>query len=680
MTGLRSVMEVTKDALKAQQFGIQTISHNISNVDTEGYSRQTVVFQPKDSESYAGLLLGRGVETQQIRRITDQFIENQLIEKRSNLSSFSEMENNMQVLEGLFNENSESSISKQMSNFWNLWHDISNDPSSGPERSALYEQSVLLSEQFNTLDANMDQLEMDLNNAMRAGIERINLITEEIAELNGKIVGMEAGVQSANDLRDTRYRLVSELSEYVDVKTFEQNDGSLTVVSVRGIILVGSNSSYDLSLNATAVEWQSSGGNKIDITDYLTNGKLGAWLEMRDEVIEKYKLDLDSVTKEFVWAVNEQHSEGVGLKGFSSVTSTYAVDGNGLVLDTAAGLDYEDKIIDGAFNLYVYNNGAYDTTTTIAVDADVTTLDSLKTAIDGVTDITATITSGRLQITAGTGYTFAFSDDTSNALAALGINTFFTGATAGAIGVNDKIGSDKDYIAAAKVNNNVGPAVASSTNTGTGTIVTSGRYTGTTDATYTIEITTTGDEDGAGAAIFRWSDDGGATWTAGVTASAAPQLLNNGVSVTFMPGTYNQPIPDTFTIDVTANSTTYGAFASGDNSNARDIADLQYTSTAITQTTVDRIDGNTTQSVTSTFEEYYHGMVASIGTKSASISMSSEFNEVMVNKLSEIRDSVSAVSLDEEMINMIAFQYGYAAAAKLIGVADEMLQTLLNVK
>ncbi|MFC1822934.1 hypothetical protein ACFL9T_09530, partial [Thermodesulfobacteriota bacterium] len=169
MSGLRSVTEVAKDALKAQTFGIQTISHNISNVDTEGYSRQTVVFEPKDSESYAGLLLGRGVETKQILRITDQFIENQLIEKGSNLSSFSEMENNMQVLEGLFNENSETSISQQMASFWNSWHDVANDPSTAPERSALYQHSVLLSEQFDTLDANMAQLERNLNSAMRAG-------------------------------------------------------------------------------------------------------------------------------------------------------------------------------------------------------------------------------------------------------------------------------------------------------------------------------------------------------------------------------------------------------------------------------------------------------------------------------------------------------------------------------
>ena len=119
---------------------------------------------------------------------------------------------------------------------------------------------------------------------------------------------------------------------------------------------------------------------------------------------------------------------------------------------------------------------------------------------------------------------------------------------------------------------------------------------------------------------------------------------------------------------------------SGDNNNALAITDLQSASMSISQWTCDRINGNTQGSINSNIEDYYHSMVGSIGITSASVSRDRSFGEMMVNELTAIRDSISAVSLDEEMTNLIKFQHAYAAAAKLISVSDEMLSTLLELK
>ncbi|MBW2019136.1 MAG: flagellar hook-associated protein FlgK [Deltaproteobacteria bacterium] len=680
MSGLGLVLSIAKDAVAAQQYGLDVVGHNIANVNTPGYSRQRAVHEAKEPAPYGGVLLGRGVDTTQVVRATDQFIENQLMEQKSSMFSFKEMENYMQVLEGLFNENSDSSISALMADFWNTWHDVAINPSGGAERVALYEHSVLLSDQFKALNTDLIQLETDLTNAISAGINRINEITNEIAQINNNIVGMEV-TSTANDLRDQRNVLVSELSEYTDIKTFEQSNGSLTVVAAKGTILVHGNDSYDLALggdDGRRVEWQGSGGATVDLTDYISNGKLGGWLDMREEVIAKYKKDLDALVKEFVWTVNQQHSQGVGLEGFSSVTGTYQASSTSAALDSS-GLGFASEIIDGGFRLWLYDsNGDYDSDTTLTIDASVTSIDDIVTAIDAIDpNITATTIDGKIQISASNGYTFAFSDDTSNVLAALGINTFFAGTTAGSIEVNDKIDSNKNYITAAQVINNVGPAVANSSNdpTGTGTIVTSGHYTGTADATYEIQISTGG---AVGVAQFQWRKDGGA-WSAPILTTGGAQAIDvDGVSVTFMPGTY--VANDTFTIDVTADSAFYGTYASGDNTNAMAIADLQYTAMDIAQWTCDRRNGDTEGSVNATIEDYYHAMVGSMGIKSASISRGRAFGEVMVNKMGEIRDSISAVSLDEEMTNLIKFQHAYAAAAKLIRISDEMLNTLLSVK
>ncbi len=585
MSSLGLVFDIAKDALSAQRYGLDITAHNIANVNTPGYSRQSPVYEAKMPTGYGDLLLGRGVDTNTVKRTSDQFIENRLMQHQSGLLYSKEMESYVKILEGIFNENTQTSISDMMAGFWNLWQDITNNPSGSSERTALYEYSVQLSEQLNLLDTEMNQLEIDLTNALNAGIGKINQITSELSEINRQIPGMEAG-SIANDLRDKRNDLLSELSGYIDTKSFEQENGSLTIVTARGCVLVSGNSSYDLTLggtNGNKILWQGSGENNTDITGYIGNGQLGGWLDMRDQILAKYELDLDAFAKEFAWSVNLQHSQGIGLAALSTVTGTYAVTDTGEELGAGdSGLDYQDKIVDGSFKLWIYDStgavvGGGATTITIDADAGGTTLNGLSAAIDAVANIGASITSDTLKVDAEAGYTFAFSDDTSNVLAALGINTFFSGSSAGYIAVNDRIGSDLNAIAAALIN-----------------------------------------------------------------------------------------------VD--------GSFAAGDNRNAMAVSDLQYASQSISRWTCDRINGNTEGAITTSLEDYYHSMVGSIGITSAGISRNTSFNEVMVSKLSDIRDGISAVSLDEEMTNLIKFQQAYAAAAKLISTADEMLDTLLSVK
>jgi len=586
MSSIGMVLNIATTALSAQQYGLGVTSQNIANVNTAGYSRQTPVLVAEQPLMTDGLLLGRGVDTEQVSRSCDQLIENKLMQEKSTMSSSSEMEKYMQVLEGYFNENSGTSISTMLSDFWNGWYDISNNPSGTSERISLYEQSALLSEQFNALGIDLIRLDTDLTGAVASGIETINKITNEIAQVNGQIVSMETN-NVANDLRDKRNTLVSELNEYLDIQSFEQSDGSLTIVAARGCTLVQGSSSSDLEMGGTdgdRVRWQNSSGSYVDITNHLANGKLGGWLDMRDEIVDKYKLDLDALAKEVIWSVNRQHSQGVGLEGFSSVTGTYVVSDTGEELGTIdSGLDFYDRISDGTFNLWVYDgNGAVvgGSATSITIDADAggTTLTSLGNDIDAAANISASITTdGKLKIDADSGYTFAFSGDNSNVLAALGVNTFFTGSGAGSMGGNDTIGLNKNLIAAGRVDSD-------------------------------------------------------------------------------------------------------GAIASGNNTNAMAVTDLQSTSLSISQWTCDRINGNTQGSITTTIEEYYHSMVGAMGITSASVSRERSFSEMMVNELSTIRDSISAVSIDEEMTNLIKFQHAYAAAAKLIGVADEMLTTLLELK
>ncbi len=590
MSSIGMVLNIAESALNAQQYGLGVTSHNIANVNSTGYSRQTPVLASKDPQLIGGMVMGRGVDTDQVVRIYDQFIENQLMQEKSNLSSSQEMENYMQILEGFFSESSDASVSTMLSDYWNLWHDISNNPSGVPERIALYEHSLLLSEKFNTLSADLTQIESNLTNSLSVGVEKINQIASEIAELNNQILGMESSSGIANDLRDKRNTLISELGEYLSVTSYEQENGSISVLTARGCTIVFGTSNYELEMGGTygdRVRWQDSSGNWVDITNYITNGKMNGWLEIRDEIVAKYKLDLDAVVKEFIWSVNVQHTQGVGLKLFepgSTLSGTYQTSTDLGDLNFGSEIQF---VADG-FKLWIEDRTVPASPTISSVSIDLSSLNGSSSLSDLATEInnqitaapltgvTASVSGNTINFTAGGNYAFGFSEDKSNILSALGINTFFQGTGASSVDVNSVL-NDKDHIAAALID----PS---------------------------------------------------------------------------------------------------GSYASGDNTNALNMTDLQYKAIAIAQWVCDRVDGNTQGSVTATIEDYYHSMVGSIGITSSSISRSRAFSEVMVNNLNQRRDSISAVSLDEEMTNLIKFQHAYVAATKLISVADEMLNTLLEMK
>jgi flagellar hook-associated protein 1 len=675
MSGIGLVLNVAKDALLTQQYAMDITSHNIANVDTEGYSRQTPIIVPRQATPYGGFIFGRGVELQSIVRNTNDFLEQRLQKGQSELNSVSEQNTYMSVLESMFSENSGQSLSTQLDDFWNSWNDLANNPSGIPERDSLVEKGTLLSQTFNSLNNDLSKTSNEINNTIKSGVDSINGILTQIADINNQIAAVETS-GNANDLRDQRGQLVTELSKYIDVNTYQYPDGNLVVSTGNGYPLVSRNDTYPLSYDGGKIKWESSGSSQVDITDTISGGKMGGWLQMRDHVIPEYEANLGELAKSVIWEVNKIHSQGVGLDGLSSTTGTYAVSDADLAIGSAAsGLAYSDKITDGSFKLWLYNSsGAPAGSASIAVDADTTTMNNLASQINGlsiggVDALNATIKDGKLYIgvdAAHSGYSFAFSDDTSNSLAALGVNTFFQSSGARDIAVNSSILSDKNNVAAAKVNNNVGPAIGDSGNTSTGIITTGGPYTGAADGAYEIQITSP--------SAFQWRKDGG-VWNAGVAMGSSVALGAEGVTVNFN-GAF--VAGDSYSIDVTKSTGAYGAFASGDNTNTLAIAGLQDQNVTIKQWSYSGDTPSSNDVTNATMDEYLHSFVGSIGVKSQSVQREEQYKQTIQDQLTTTRDNISGVSLDEEMANLIKFQQAYTAAAKLITTSQEMLDDLLS--
>ncbi len=329
MSGITSTLNIAKTAIAAQQYGLNVTGHNIANVNNPDFSRQNADHISNKPAPYAGFLFGTGVNVRQVEQVVDTLLENRLTDEKSTQAMFEEAESYMKILEGFFDENSESSMNSVISEYWNSWHDLSDNPLGVSERVQIYEKGVKLAERFNSLRTDLDKVAKDITYEVESSLTDINALSSQIADLNREILGLE-GNRTANDLRDQRNRLVDELGELINVDVITQGDGSLVINGANGSTLVNGTNSYSLSMKDGQVMWQGSFGANYDITDSISGGKLGGWLEIRDEVIPKYRSQIDELSREMIWAMNYQNSQGAGLEYYSqSLTGSYSVDDSG---------------------------------------------------------------------------------------------------------------------------------------------------------------------------------------------------------------------------------------------------------------------------------------------------------------------------------------------------------------
>jgi len=341
MPGINNTLSIARTAISAQQYGLNVSGHNIANVNNTEYSRQTLPMESNYPIKYGSLLLGTGVNVQDVTQVVNKYMELRLTDNTSNKSALTESQNYMNVMDSLLNENEDSSISSLLSKFWSSWQDLSNNPGGAAERIAVYEGGSMLSEELHNLNTSLSNLRTDLTKEINAGVSKINSIANEIADINQGILSQEVTGRVANDLRDKRTSLVRELGEYIDVQTFEQPSGSTIVTTKSGFTLIYDKSVYGLSTENDKIMWEGSYGNKRDITDDIQTGKLGGWLGMRDETIPKFMSDLESMTRELVWQTNKVHSEGAGIDYFdNTLTGQYKADDNRWM----SSLDFGDRV------------------------------------------------------------------------------------------------------------------------------------------------------------------------------------------------------------------------------------------------------------------------------------------------------------------------------------------------
>jgi flagellar hook-associated protein 1 FlgK len=340
------MMDVAKTALLTQQKALDVTANNIANVNTEGYSRQRLNMEQNEPVHYEGGTLGTGVRANRtIQRIYDRFLADQIAGAASQQGRWDAQLETLEKAELMFDDASGYGLNGAMAEFWNAWQDVANNPSGYTERAALLANTENLTLVFNKLSRDLSQIQGDSDVSIEGAVVSINSLTGEIADLNLKIAEVEAGNQhSANEFRDQRDLKLKALSSLVDVNSFEDADGYLTLLTANGHTLVDRTRSWDLTTQTNAngfqdILWESSSGAQQNITSDISTGKLKGWIEARDVTIPGYLTRLDDMAVTMASAVNTQHNGGLDLNGnpgldyFSPFSGASDITVNGLIVN-----------------------------------------------------------------------------------------------------------------------------------------------------------------------------------------------------------------------------------------------------------------------------------------------------------------------------------------------------------
>lgn len=615
--------------LLAFQRALDTTSHNISNVNTPGYSRQRVELGTRQAEPYGNGWVGTGVSVQTNRRMFDDFIAVQARGTSSSLQRFDVFASNAERLNNMFGD-SASGLTATLQKFTNAFQSVANSPASIPARQALLTEANTLQQRLQYFDSRLTAMDEETNFRLQGEVSEINVLAQSIAKLNEDIsIGMaRTNGQPPNDLLDQRDQLLDQLSAKVAVNAVKQDGGAVNVFIGNGQPLVLGSTASELttvqdSFDATrmGIGMRTSGG-VVDITRMVSGGSVGGLLDFRRDQLDPAHNALGRISVALVDLVNSQHQQGMDLSGqmgeeFFSVggveTLSSSLNGGSGSVSVQRGnvsaLTQRDYILErtaGGWDLRYADTGQAVTMTGTGTAADPFMADGLEIEVGGAAN-------------AG--------------------DEFLIRPTRSAVADLQVMVSDPSDIAAAAPMR----SAANAANTGTGaisagTVVDAGNANLTNPVVIQFTGTNTYTVDGTGPFAY----------------TPGNPITYNGWSVEI---TGAPAAGDSFSV----GPNTSGA---GDNRNALLLA----------QAMQRPVLNNGTTSLTAGVGQFVGG----IGVATRQAQANRDAQAVVHEENLAAQDSVSGVNLDEEAANLLKYQQAYQAAAQLIRIADTLFQSLLN--
>jgi len=621
------ILNTSLTGMLAFQRALQVTSHNISNVNTPGYSRQVAEFSARVGSGGAGGYLGGGTQISDIRRIFDALQGEQL---RTSTTGFARL-NSINTLASRIDTvlaDPDTGLNTALQSYFNAMQDVSNDPSSIPTRQALIGEAEGLVSRFHSLDNQLTGLEKEANGRIELAVDDINRLAASIATVNEKIALVNNAPTSPNDLLDERDRLVLQLSEQISVDTLVQDDGTMSVFIASGqsiVIGAASNrlaatgSEFDMT-RMTVVFQGSSGNSPIDTS--AAGGNLGGLLEFRNSILDPARQSLGQTAVAFAATINEQHASGMDLRGdlggeLFSVAAPAVLHSSfntGAPAATVAVTDVSQ--LTGADYVLEFDGAAYSLTR-----AD--TRESIPLSGAG--------TSGDPLVGAG------LSIDISAGAPAAGDRLLIRTGQNAAGSIRSAVTDPQSIAMAAPTRGTAAQGNIGSASISPVSVVDAGNPALLSSSVIEFTSPTTYSINGAGSFAYTSGDP----------------IVVNGSSVTISGAPTNG---DRFTIEPN-----YGA--SGDNSNGLLMSDIQSRGV---------LDGGSVS-----VNENYGRLVSSVGATTNQVQSSLDAQGVVMANAEAAVSATSGVNLDEEAANLIKYQQSYQAVAQVVAVVSTMFDALL---
>ena len=626
MASLFNTLGIGYSGLNASQVGINTTGQNVSNAETDGYTRKRVIQSAATPLSLAPGNVGNGVKIENIERIFDNFVFRRYTESYSDKENSDFMKKTLDELSTYFPEVKDVGVKADLKEFYNLWQQFADNPNNNSVKIALAEQTNTLTNHIRSLHAQVYDLQKKLNGELKVNIDEVNRIASQIADVNKKIDAAEAGGgYTANDLRDRRGVLERDLSRLigakVSVKTLSSDisvDSSQNKATggynlhVNGFNLVDGATYHPLKLDNTKspdgfyeLFYKRQDGRLIPIEQKVTGGKVGAIMELRgaridaqtgmpeDGIIQKTYDEIDAFAKTLIVTTNNIYAQ----------TGTDVMTSNRIEFDPTDPLvNTNETIKTGSFYLNVYDeNGSVVARRKILINEATTLTDPAGT---NPNSIEAQIKAGR--------------DDNNDGNANNDIDDMIQ---FGAPDINSSnrlqlslTGAYKDRGYRFAIEDNLSTTAFSSGTNFAGSLGLNGFFDGT-DA-HDIALNFTLKEDPT-------SISAGGSQIVGDKSVALAMVKHQFEKFDFTIGRQNY------------NDTVYGFF--------------------------DTVSTN-------------------VGIQATKISNYNDTITAQFNAIEQEYQSVTQVNIDEEMTNLIRYQTAYGASAKVISTVDQMLNTLLGIK
>lgn len=621
MASIFNALGIGYSGLNAAQIGIDTTGHNIANAETVGYTRQRVVTSEAPPVSITPGQRGNGTQITEITRVFDAFVYGRYTQGAQNKEYSDTMKKNLEELSTYFPDIDNVGIKEDLKNYFDAWQSLASNPDNSAVKVALAQTAQTLSNHIVQTRTQISTLQNSMDDQIQVAVEEVNRIGEQIAGLN-KAIGLAEsdGVSNANDLRDQRGLLEMSLAKLIGADVFADRISSNMSVD-SNIAIEGGN--YTIQVGGFNLV-DGSSFHPIGIDDSSNAGQFNdIYYERQDGV--RFAI-ADRIKGGEVGALIE-------LRG--SLINEHGTFDDGFLQETMDSMDVFAKgLIESTNNLY-----AQSATKSMASNAL------------GFGDNEALLSTDE-NFQAGTFEVVAYDIDGNEvARRTISINASTVMDNATAL-MSDGVtpNSIVEQFQAQKDDNSDNNGLNDLDDMLNISFATPGNV---------LSIGLKGTYESAGYS-FAIEDKG--TNFAGVTGMSRFFDGVDGSDIELSSPLQNDP----------AKINAHKSPVAGDNQTALDMVQLQFTQIDFKE--------SYTKTSTDTIYGFYDDIVTRVGTRTNSAIISNQSITAQFRAIEQEYDSISKVSIDEEMANLIRYQTSYGAAAKVITTIDQMMTTLLGLK